>query len=175
MGLIVNKKHFADVIGKSPRHVTNLIDEGLPCQGGGRGHALEIDTEKALNWLIQREIFKRIGDGDEEGAAETDEDRALKRVRREKIELEIKKARGHVVPLCEISDLLLSISSVFGSRLDSLASRLSSDLAVEDDPAVIRERIFKECRDIRSATADRFSEKVRSFIEGLDEIFGEGE
>lgn len=177
MGITVTKKTLADMIGKSPRWVSKLIEEGMPVKGGGgRGVAVEIDTEDAINWLIRQEVMKRYGDGEEiEEGSVADEDRQLKRVRREKIQLEIDAARRKVVPFDATEAILFRIAAVFGTQLDALASRNASEFAALDDPAEIRQKLFAECRRIRAATAERLLSEVQALaaeIDGLLEVDG---
>ncbi|WP_027858395.1 terminase small subunit [Marinobacterium jannaschii] len=181
MGITVSKKTLADMIGKSPRWVTKLIEDGLPVRGGGgRGKAVELDTEEVINWLIRQEVMRRFGDGEEiEEGSTADEDRQLKRVRREKIELEIDRERGKVLPLDAVEPILFRIATVLGTQIDALASRNASELAVINDPAEIRQVLFSEGRRIRAVTSDRLLSEVRALAEEIDGILaadgGDGE
>lgn len=174
MGKIVSKKEFADLIGKSPRWISTLIDEGLPVAGGGgRGVAVEIDSAAAIDWLIAREVRREIGieGDDEEGAGSaSSEDRLLKRARREKLQIEIDKERGRLVPNDAVMTLCTSIAAVYATQLDSLPSRCASDLAVLDDPAAIRARLFEETRRMRAATADRLVDRARGLSAEADRL-----
>lgn len=174
MGLKVTKKMFADMIGKSPRWVSKLIEDGMPVSGGGgRGVAVDIDTEQAIKWLTQQEISKRFGDGDdaEEGSS-ADEDRQLKRVRREKLQLEIDTIKGKLLPFDAVESILFRVASVYGSQLDSLASSVASDLAAIDDPTEIRQKLFGECRRIRAATADRLLSELSAISNEISGLLG---
>lgn len=174
MAKIISKKDLADLLGKSERWISKLIEEGLPtCGGGGRGVAVQIDSQAAIEWLIAREVRREIGeegdDDDGAGSAST-EDRLLKRARRERLQIEIDKARGRLVPIDAVITLTTSIAAVYATQLDSLPSRCASDLAVLDDPAKIRVRLFEETRRIRAATADRLEHRARAFTAEADEL-----
>ena len=181
MGITVSKKTLADMIGKSPRWIGKLIEEGLPVQGGGgKGRTVEIDTEEAINFLIRQEVVRRFGDGEEpEEGSVADEDRQLKRVRREKLQFELEQARGLAVPLDVLEPVLFRIATVLGTQIDALASRNASELAVMNDPAEIRQKLFSEGRRIRAATADRLLSEVRAIAEEIAGILaadgGDGE
>ena len=88
MGKIVSKKEFGELIGKSPRWISKLIEDGLPTAGGGgRGVEVQIDSEAAISWLIAREVRREMGEeGDDEDGlnSASTEDRLLKKARREK-------------------------------------------------------------------------------------------
>lgn len=171
MGITVTKKNFADMIGKSPRWVSNLIDEGMPAKGGGRGKAVEIDTEEAIDWLVRREISKRFGDDEEveEGSA-ADEDRRLKRVRREEIELRIEERKRNLGPVEGFEDIALRIAGVYASQLDGLSSRVAGELSAIDDPAEIRAYLHDETRQIRAATAERLMVEIRELTAEADQL-----
>jgi phage terminase Nu1 subunit (DNA packaging protein) len=165
MGKIISKKDLADLIGKSDRWISKLIDEGLPTVGGGgRGVAVQIDSQAAIEWLILREVRREMGDEgeDEEGVSSAStEDRLLKRARREKLQLEIDQVRGRLIPNETFVNLNTSIAAVYATQLDALPSRCAADLALIDDPALIRARLFEETRRIRGDTADRLEHKSR--------------
>ncbi|HFH4653104.1 terminase small subunit [Pseudomonas aeruginosa] len=174
MGKIVSKKEFADLIGKSERWVSKLIDEGLPVAGGGgRGVAVQIDSAAAIDWLIAREVRREIGvdgDDDEGAGSASSEDRLLKRARREMLQIEIDKERRRLTPNDAVMTLCTSIAAVYATQLDSLPSRCASDLAVLDDPAAIRARLFEETRRIRAATADRLVDRARELTTEADSL-----
>jgi phage terminase Nu1 subunit (DNA packaging protein) len=170
MGTIVSKKEFADLIGKSPKHVSDLIGEGLPVEGGGgRGKAVKIDAEKAINWLIQRSVAKHGGDA--EGAS--DEDKKLKRARRIKLELEIDALKKEVLPFDVVEDLLLRIGTVYTSQLDAIASRVAADVALLEEPALCREVIFDETRRVRAATADSLLSEIQRLRDEVSVVIGD--
>ncbi|HAN51629.1 MAG TPA: hypothetical protein DCQ75_00805 [Pseudomonas sp.] len=180
MGKIVSKKELGELIGKSPRWISKLIDDGLPVSGGGgRGVEVQIDSEAAIEWLIARAVRQELGDDDEdeEGlASASTEDRLLKRARREKLQLEIDQTRGRLLPADTVGQILVSVAAVYATQLDALPSRCAADLAVIDDPATIRARVFEETRRIRAATADRLERRARELaadVDHLDQLRGE--
>lgn len=174
MGRTISKKDLADLLGKSERWISKLIEEGLPVAGGGgRGVAVQIDSQAAIEWLILREVRREMGDeGDEdEGlSSASTEDRLLKRARREKLQLEIDQVRGRLIPNETFVVLNTSIAAVYATQLDALPSRCAADLAIIDDPALIRARLFEETRRIRAATADRLEHRSREFVADIDRI-----
>lgn len=171
---IVNKKGFAEICGVDPRTIGNWIDEGMPVQGGGgRGRAVEIETKKAIDWLIVREISRKYGDEESEGSGGrkgTDEDRALKRVRREEISFRLELKRKQAAPVDGFMDLALRIASVYASQLDGLSSRTCSDLAAMDDPAEIRAYLHGETRQIRASTAEQLVDEIQKLAKESDEL-----
>jgi len=168
MGKTISRKELADLIGKSERWVSKLIDDGLPVAGGGgKGNPLQIDSQQAIDWMIAQALRSVVGDDDDEdgaGGGSKSEDRLLKRARREKLQIEIDAARHRLVPVDGVVFFLSTIAAVFATQLDAVASRLASDLAVIDDPAEIRARLFDEMRRIRAATADRLERRSRELV-----------
>ncbi|MFP8968582.1 terminase small subunit [Pokkaliibacter sp. CJK22405] len=168
MAKIVNKNEFAEIIGKSPRWVTELMEKGLPhTGGGGKGVPVKIETAQAIAWLIQNELAKHIDlDGEEPSGGKKDsEDIALKRARREQIELNTAIKRGTVAPIAGFMDLAQSIASVWASGLDGLASRTCGVLAGMDDAAEIRQYLYAETRQIRASTSLRLLESISGLAE----------
>ena len=168
MGKIISRKELADLIGKSERWVSKLIEEGLPVAGGGgKGNPLQIDSQQAIEWLIAQALRSEIGDDDEEdgpGGGAKSEDRLLKRARREKLQIEIDLARKRLAPVDGVVFFLNTIAAVYATQLDAVGSRLASDLAVIDDPAEIRAKLFDETRRIRAATADRLEQRAQELV-----------
>lgn len=174
MGKMISKKELADLIGKSPRWISKLIDEGMPIAGGGgRGVEVQIDSQAAIEWLVAREVRRELGDEDDDGeglASASAEDRMLKRARREKLQIEIDKERGRLLPAETVGQVLVSVAAVYATQLDALPSRCAADLAVIDDPAIIRARVFEETRRIRAATAERLERRALEFTADADRI-----
>ena len=171
MGLIFSGSEFAKLLGKSEKMIRNMINDGMPARRGGRGKPTEIDSEDAIRWIIAEEIRKRFGDDPEDEDGNTSEDTALKRVRREKIELELRYKRGELVPIIGLENVLNVVASIFASQLDGLPSRMSGELAGIDDPAEIRQRLFAETRQIRAATADRVLAGVQRLAAEASPLF----
>lgn len=174
MGKIISKKDLADLLGKSERWISKLIEEGLPtCGGGGRGVAVQIDSQAAIDWLIAREMRRELGDEDEDAdgaASASTEDRMLKRARREKLQIEIDHARSLLIPVDAVIFFHTTIAAVYATQLDALASRMASELAVIDDPAAIRARLFEESRRIRASTADRLEQRSRELVAQVGQL-----
>ena len=172
MGLVFSASEFAKLIGKSEKMVRNMMQDGMPAIRGGRGRPTEINSEDAIRWMITSEINKRFGDEENPDSEEnTSEDIALKRVRREKIELELRYKRGELIPIDGLETVLNELATTYSSQLDGLASRMAGELAGIDDPAQIRQLIFAETRRIRAATAERILAGVYRLAEAANPLF----
>lgn len=159
--MITNKNEFSEIIGASPRHVTNLIREGMPVDGTGKkGSPLKIDTAKALAWWRDREVEKQLGKvAREAGDPETrkDADRRLAAARADRAEVEAARARAEVIPMADAQFVMNEAMAVIASQLDGLGGRLASELAAISEPAAIRQKLLAETRRIRAAAADRLA------------------
>lgn len=176
MGISVTKKHFADMLGKYPQYVTNLINDGMPSVGGGvKGQAVEIDTEEAINWLIKREIIKHIDDVDDEryDGNVDDEDRLLKRRRREKLELETDILKKRYIPIEVVESIFFRFFNSIRTQLSALPSRNANDLARINDPAKIREKQRIEIHRISTEAAEKFAMEIQELTDDLDKIIEE--
>tara|TARA_B100000929_G_scaffold271237_2_gene241985 strand:+ start:10650 stop:11231 length:582 start_codon:yes stop_codon:yes gene_type:complete len=175
MAMTLSKKTLAQMLGKSERWISKLIEEGLPVAGGGgRGVPVELDSEAVIDWLIRREVRRQIGDDEDDedpdnpvGSASS-EDRQLKRARREKLQIEIDTSRRRLVPVDAVEAIMMRFASIFATQIDSIASRVASDMATIDDPAEARHRLLTETRRVRAATADGLVAAARQLGEEVD-------
>lgn len=160
MGRIVNRAQFAEIIGKSPRTVGEMIAQGLPAsRTGKKGAEVQIDTEAAITWLISREVAKRVPDLDEtEPRSREAEEYLLIKAKRIHQDLVNAEKEQQLANLDEMQQAASAAMILIGSQLDGLAGRLATPLANLDDPAEIRELLLDECRRIRSAAANRLQD-----------------
>lgn len=166
----VNRNEFARIMGYSPKWVGDLIKEGLPHQGGGgRGKPLIIETDKAIQWILDREIQKQIGQYEKENngpkaGTKDGEDLLLTSAKRRKAEVEASKAEQTVMDLGDLAQFLYMVGNLFGSELDGIGARTSLEVSAEHDAAKCKNIIDREGRRIRSATADRLSSFVADYL-----------
>lgn len=65
MPRIVNKSELAEILGVTERTLTTWQKQGLPIEiDGVRGQQNQYDTAVVIEWLIQRELEKRLGGGE---------------------------------------------------------------------------------------------------------------
>ena len=79
MGNTVNKTELSEIIGVSQRTLTTWQKNGMPiAMDGTRGTENLYDTEEVIQWMIQREIQRRIADhgGDEDQWFDYEKERA---------------------------------------------------------------------------------------------------
>lgn len=171
VGKIVNKNEFATLIGRDPKIVGRMMDRGLPYTGGGKGRAVNINTAEAIEWMIKNEIDRKVGE-DEDGDL-VDEDKLLKRARREKIEISNAKERRQLVPIEFIDPVLSRTAATYSSYLDSLPGRCAQDLSSMDNSAEIKSYLAHECRIIRKNTSEQLLGEMEAFISSVDDIVKE--
>lgn len=174
--MICDRATLADFLGKSPRHVGELLDgplKGAVIGGGGRGSPLQIDSARAIELLITHKVSQQFGDDadpDGEGAprsgSKAAEELRLARAKADEKEIHVARLRGESVPLSALRQVIMTIASEYVRQLDGLAARNASDFADCDDAAVIRDKLLDEARRIRAATADQllaWSDQSHSF------------
>lgn len=163
----VNKKEFAAIIGMSERTVSNMMEDGMPYEGGGRGSPVSIETAEAIKWMQRKAISKALGmeegeeglEAPEEGTKAYEEYHLLK-AKREKEQINVEELKKESIKLEELQPLMLKVASIYAQSNDAKSNRLASELADIDDPATIKRILLEESRSIRAATAER----LRSFV-----------
>ena len=164
---LVNKKEFAAIVGYSERWVGEFVREGMPTEsGGGKGKALQIDTAKAVKWIIEREVRLQVGEIDPnapKAGTKDSEDLLLTKAKRRKADVEAAKAEMSVIDIQDAAQFLFEISTLFGHECDGLGARLAPEVAPVDEPAKCKHIIDTETRRVRAATADRLREFVSEY------------
>lgn len=167
MAVNLNRQEMADLIGKSPKWVGELIKQGMPVEGGGgKGTRVVIDSEKAINWFIEREVKRQVGehgpaDAPRAGTPEGEE-LLLTMAKRRKADVDAAKAEESVISKEDVAQYFFEVATVFSTELDGYGARLATELAQINDPAIIKQKLFAESRRVRAATAERLS----SYVEG---------
>jgi hypothetical protein len=72
---------------------------------------------------------------------------------RHALELKTRHSERELIPADEVSQSIEAIMTAVGASLDGLGGRVCNELATITDAAVIRQRIFDECRRIRNTAA----------------------
>lgn len=160
MGVKLNRQQFADLIGKSPKWVGELIKRGLPAEGGGgRGTPVVIDSADGIAWIIDHEVKRQLGDAMAENMPQAGtmdgEELLLTMAKRRKAWVEADRAEESVIGKEDAAQFFYEVGTVFATELDGLGARHASELATINDPALIKHLLFTESRRIRAATAER--------------------
>ena len=152
MAHIVNMIDFAKIRGCSARTIRNYIKAGMPATGlGKKGAAVSIDTELAIDWLIEHAIDQRVA-GLEGGATDIAEARLLKiQEEHRKLKLENDESERQLLPADDVRQAFSAALVELGGLLDGAAGKMASG------DAVLRQRLLDEHRRIRTAYADRLA------------------
>ena len=134
---------LAKLLGVSAASVSQWVDAGMPCaRGRTKGHAITIEPERALPWVLARREPK----GSQRAR--------LAKEQADKVALDNAAKRGELVKLSLVADVMLAQAADISGRLDGLAGRVASEFAGISDPAEIRARLLDECRTIRAGHAE---------------------
>ena len=121
--MIVNKQELAEIIGKSERTITTWQKQGMPIAlDGTRGTENKYNTVDVFEWMLNREIERRIS---EHGGTESDfydyeiERGRLTHHQANKTELEAAKLRGSLVEKETLDKLVADMAATI--RANALA------------------------------------------------------
>jgi phage terminase Nu1 subunit (DNA packaging protein) len=151
-GKNVTRIEIADLFGVSHTTVDAWIKRGMPVlQRGSRGKAWQINTAEVSAWLEQRAKESAAG-GDQA------DERELKRrklaAETAKVELELARVRGEVVPLAQLERALANTFAEVKTNLRSVPSRVATAIIGEETEARIKAVILKEIDQALEALGD---------------------
>lgn len=141
-GKSATRQEIADFFGVSHTTVDSWIRQGLPTvQRGSRGKAWEFNTAEVHAWLERRaKESARGGDNSDE--------RELKRrklsAETAKVELELARVRGEVVPLKQLERALSNTFAEVKTNMRSVPSRVATAIIGEESETRIKAVILKE-------------------------------
>ena len=140
-GKNVTRQEVADLFGVSHTTVDSWLKRGLPViQRGSKGKAWVINTAEVSSWLEQR--------AKESGGSDNADERELKRrklaAETAKVELELARVRGEVVPLKQLERALANTFAEVKTNLRSVPSRVATAILGEESEARIKAVILKE-------------------------------
>lgn len=128
MGKIVNKAELAEILGKSERTLTTWQKNGLPIASDGeRGSSNFYDVEEVIEWMINREIRRLVGDSeDPEGAYDYEKERArLTHHQANKVALEEEILRGDLIPAETVAFVQGQMLAAFRAKLLGMPTKLA--------------------------------------------------
>ena len=150
-GKIVSRQDLADTFGVAGSTVDGWVRRGLPVvQRGSKGVAWQFNTSDVASWLEQRA-------SERQGVGETDE-KAL-RARKlaaeaAKIELELARARGDLVPLKQLERALANTFAELKTNMRTVPSRVATALIGEESETRIKQVILAEIDQALEALGD---------------------
>lgn len=150
-GQNLNRQEVADFFGVAGSTVDAWIKRGLPVnQRGGKGKPWIFNSSDVAKWLEQRAKESSTGDlGDE---------RQLKArklaAEAAKIELELARARGDLVPLSQLERALANTFAELKTNMRTVPSRVANALIGEDNETRIKMIIMAEIDQALEALGD---------------------
>jgi len=134
---LVNKIELADLVGVTIPTITAWVKKGMPVHRvGNQGQAWQIDTAKALSWIVEH----CPPDGMATGTAEAGELRRRKlAAETQKAELELQKAAAKIVSLVsaiEAWDQTKKTIQTLAQELPKQAAKAAAQAETEDEIAM---------------------------------------
>ena len=148
---VVSAEVLADCLSVSRPTISKFMKEGMPKIAFGK-----FDMKACVSWYVSR-ITEKAGGGD--GDSKINKQKLkLVEAQTEKVNLENERSRKEVLPIDLVARTINEIGSIISTQLDGLAPRCSSQLSTINDPALIQQELFNECRDIRNNIANSITE-----------------
>ena len=148
--MIVTRMQLTEIVGVDARQVTRWLSEGMPADAGGkRGRAREIDTQKAINWLLNR------ASGNTTLGPLQDAREKLTRAKAQLAEIQAQIAMREVLPVSDVQIIFNEAAVMYVQALESLPGRFAGALPGKD-AANVHRHVAAEVRSIRVRLADKF-------------------
>lgn len=153
---IVNKRELTEILECDRSTVTTWQKKGLPIAADGtKGVENKYNTREVINWMIQREVNRVIGDGPIPEGGYLDSDQELARLRHHqanKVALEEQLLSGKLLDAEEVQLAMGKVDAEIRSAMLGLPSRMA--------PLLVK---MRATREIRAALTD----DVRSLLQGI--------
>ncbi len=143
-------KTLAQIIGLSDRQIRKLHDAGIFKQTDRGKYDLQETVQAWGRYLL---------DGKEPSDIAT-ERRRLIAAQAKLTELNIAEKERDLIDREEVRQTVMEALVIVGTQMDGVAGRVAGELATEDEPAVIRQRLLSETRRIREAAADGLQDYI---------------
>jgi phage terminase Nu1 subunit (DNA packaging protein) len=126
MGVTVNRRQLAEIVGKTEKTIREWqLNEGLPVQlSGVQGRSNKYDTAEVINWMIARSQSKTVSDG--KGYAYEAERARLTHHQANKTALEEQVLAGKLLPADEVEQAWLDMAMAMRAKLLSLPGKLAT-------------------------------------------------
>jgi hypothetical protein len=142
---LMNSADLGRLLGLSARQTRRLAQDGVLPRTGDR-----FDPYQCIPAYVAH-IQRRARDS----ATLTEARLKLTEAQRKDLELRTSEREKRLVPVEDVGNLFTATMTLVGAQLDGIAGRMCGELAGLSDPAVIRARLFDECRRVRNAAADQ--------------------
>lgn len=139
----VTAEQLADLFNVSRTMIYKYRDQGMPQQARN-----VFDLRECVRWMIERAAKPQT-------ATEETTRAALNNAQRERVEIEIARSRGELIPRSDVRTTLIEVAQIVVSQLDALAPRLAPLSPTWSSPAECQAAILAEALAIRAAIAHR--------------------
>jgi len=130
----VSLAQICDWKGVTKLTVQNWRKEGMPViDGGGRGKAAVFESAEIDNWLIEREIKKRVVNSSGEAYDRAEEEARLKHHQANNEELKEMEKRGELLPTTLVIELCSTGVTNCRNRLLSVDKKLRNEFLGVDE------------------------------------------
>jgi phage terminase Nu1 subunit (DNA packaging protein) len=147
---------LAKLFQLTERRVQQLAKDGIIPKAEKGRYDLAGSVRGYIRYLQER-AAGRLDGSYQETTDLLQERKRLIKAQADKTESEHQKLRGELIPFTLVEETLNEVAVLFASSVDALPGRLANELAGLSDPALIKTRLFEECRRLRLTTSERLS------------------
>lgn len=137
----VTAEQLGDLFNVSRTMIYKYRDQGMPQRARN-----VFDLRECVRWMIERAARPQ-------SATEETTRAALNNAQRERVELEIARSRGELVPRADVRSVLIEVAQIVASQLDALAPRVAPLSPAWSSPADAQAAIAGETKAIRASLA----------------------
>jgi phage terminase Nu1 subunit (DNA packaging protein) len=151
---------LAKLFHLTERRVQQLAKEGILTKVQSGKYDLVASVQGYVKYLQERAAGRMDGSYADTSDIRIERKRLIK-AQADNAECEYQIRRGELVALDVVKQILNEVAVLYGSSLDALPGRLAQELAGISDPAIVKIKLFDECRQLRNLTAEhlqRFAE-----------------
>lgn len=138
---------MARILGLSERQVTRLANDGVIPQSTKGKYNLAVAVQAYVHYVARGKVHTQTVD------ART----RLTEAQARNAELEAERKGGQLLDREDVQTVLNEAMTIIATGMDSQASRLSGIFAKLSDPAIIRQTLLSENRQIRAGAADKLA------------------
>jgi phage terminase Nu1 subunit (DNA packaging protein) len=157
---IVNKRELTEILEVDRSTLTTWQKAGLPIAvDGTRGTENQYSTRDVIDWMVRREVVKAVGDRQEDGYLDSDQELArLRCAQANKVEIEVALLNGRVLDADEVMLAMGKVDAEVKSAILSMPSRLAPVLikirSVKEMTRAIKEDVLQTLQKLSTAYDD---------------------
>jgi phage terminase Nu1 subunit (DNA packaging protein) len=143
--MIVGRNEIAEILGVSPRHINNLVDEGLPHSSDGK--RVKYDVALCVAWWVARKVEEVKAKA--EPVNEWDAKARVDTLRADILELELGEKRRELMPVALHRKELVGAFQRVDARLMTFADKVARVVIGTRDWADGRTRVLPVVEELR--------------------------